>query len=90
VDAPSIFAASSSSRGILVEAWFITQINPGSPLDEWRVLTRHLSSPRNEVSTLERNFVLGGYPDLWERCDWKTALGWFRDDLARFGVETLA
>ena len=39
------------------------------------------------MSELERNFLLGGYPDLWMRCDWKEALGWFRADLARFGVE---
>ena len=45
---------------------------------------------RNGVSTLERNFVLGGFPDLWEHCNWKTALGWFRDDLARFGTEARA
>ena len=45
--------------------------------------------PRNRLATLERGFVLGGFPDLWERCDWKTALGSFRDDLARFGVEAM-
>ena len=75
------------SRRVLEPRVTTAQINPGSQLDEWRVLTRHLSSPRNKVSTLERNFVLGGYPDLWERCDWKAALGWFREDLSRFGAE---
>jgi hypothetical protein len=59
----------------------------GLQLDDWRRLTRFVSSTRNRVTELERNFLLGGYPDLWMRCDWKEALEWFRADLARFGVE---
>lgn len=75
------------SRRVLEPRVTTAQIAQGYALDEWRTLSRFLSSPRNRVSALERNFVLGGYPDLWERCDWKTALQWFRDDLSRFGTE---
>src|SRR5262249_33563243 len=40
----------------------------GGQLDGWRRLTRFVSSSRNRVTELERNFLLGGYPDLWMRC----------------------
>lgn len=59
----------------------------GPQLDGWRELTRFVSVHRNGVTEVERNFLLGGYPDLWMRSDWKEALEWFRADLARFGVE---
>lgn len=78
------------SRRVLEPRVTKASVSPGRELDEWRVLTGYLSSPRNKVTTLERNFILGGYPDLWQRCDWKTALRWFRDDLARFGAEARA
>jgi MoxR-like ATPase len=75
------------SRRVLEPRVTTAQVAPGPQLDEWRRLTRALSSRQDAVTPLERNFLLGGYPDLWQRCDWKTALAWFRDDLARFEAE---
>lgn len=58
----------------------------GPQLSEWRELTKLVSAKKNKVTDLERNFLLGGYPDLWARCNWKVALGWLREDMARFGA----
>jgi len=76
------------SRRVLEPRVTTLELPPGRELDEWRTVTRFLSSRKNRLSTLERNFVLGGYPDLWRRCDWKRALQWFRDDLRRFDAKS--
>jgi hypothetical protein len=41
----------------------------------------------NAMFRLQRNFLLQGIAGLWEKYDWKEALGQFRDDLALFGIE---
>ncbi|GAB4524928.1 MAG: hypothetical protein OHK0046_40130 [Anaerolineae bacterium] len=36
---------------------------------------------------LERNYVLGGFPQLWRTEDWRESLKQFREDLMLFGIE---
>ncbi len=36
---------------------------------------------------LERNYVLGGFPNLWRTHDWKESLEQFRQDLMLFGIQ---
>jgi MoxR-like ATPase len=36
---------------------------------------------------LERNFVLNGFPKMWNQYDWKDALQQFRIDLSMFGID---
>jgi len=39
------------------------------------------------IVRLERNYVLCGFSDLWQRYDWKAALEQFRSDLRMFNVD---
>lgn len=39
------------------------------------------------ISRVERNFVLSGFPDLWQRYDWKEELRRFREDIALFKLK---
>ena len=39
------------------------------------------------LADLEVNYVLGGFPNLWRRYNWKEALEAFRDDLALFSIQ---
>lgn len=41
------------------------------------------------LAQLEVNYILGGFPDLWQQHNWKEALAQFVEDLAFFGVEEL-
>jgi MoxR-like ATPase len=67
-----------------------TSIRPGTSLDTWQDINDWLNSQGDQTSMLnrlERNFVMAGFPDLWQRNDWKEALEDFRSDLILFGFE---
>ncbi len=64
-------------------------LRPGAMTDTWNEVNQWLSidEPLSRWLRLERNFVLSGFPDLWQRYDWKDALEQFRADLNLFRIE---
>ncbi len=74
------------ARRVLEPREVSASVSPGRQLETWRELNAFVADPADRVTPLERNFLLGGFPDLWQRCDWRVALGWLRADLQRLGV----
>lgn len=70
----SLNAAPNSPNGTL---W--AEIKP------WALKRRQES----DIGLLEVNFILGGFPELWQQYNWQEALAKFRDDLKLFGVQEL-
>lgn len=67
-----------------------TGLAPGPLLEAWREVNQRLALKRgpNAIKrAIERNYLLGGFPDLWRDSDWRAALEQFRADLALFEVE---
>jgi MoxR-like ATPase len=65
-------------------------IQPGSAQVAWQGITNWLSvptDPNNVRARLERNYVLGGFPDLWASENWQEALRRFQGDLDLFGIK---
>jgi MoxR-like ATPase len=65
-------------------------LRPGQMTDLWNEINQWLPSIDDTapfLTRLERNYVLSGFPDLWLRYDWKTALEQFRADLRLFNVD---
>ncbi len=42
-----------------------------------------------EIGQLEVNYVLGGFPELWQQYNWQESLDKFRHDLKMFGIKEL-
>jgi MoxR-like ATPase len=42
-----------------------------------------------EIGQLEVNYVLGGFPELWQQYNWQESLDKFRNDLKLFGIKEL-
>jgi len=65
-----------------------TSVATGPQLERWREINAQLAGGERDgtVSTVERNYLLAGFPDLWTRngADWHEALYLFRADLAAF------
>ena len=63
-------------------------VAPGPQLETWRQINAWLATQDGTAleTRLERNYLLGGFPDLWDEHDWKDALACFRRDLRRFGA----
>jgi MoxR-like ATPase len=67
-----------------------TPLRPGQITDIWNEINHWLPSLEDcntTMSRLERNYVLGGFPELWTRYDWKDALERFRADLRMFNLD---
>jgi MoxR-like ATPase len=65
-------------------------LRPGAITDIWNEINGWLPSLEDcgtVVSRVERNFVLCGFPDLWQRYDWKEELRRFREDMALFNLK---
>jgi MoxR-like ATPase len=64
-------------------------LRPGAMTDTWNEINQWLpiDEPLSRWLRLERNFILSGFPDLWQRYDWKDALEQFRADLELFRIE---
>ena len=50
---------------------------------QWAVDRRN---DNTQIASLEANFVLGGFPELWRNNDWNAALQQFQNDLSSFGI----
>ncbi len=67
-----------------------TIIRPGGDAVAWQEIKDWITSEDivdSVMSRLERNFVLGGFPDMWRRENWREALGRFTTDLALFDIK---
>jgi MoxR-like ATPase len=67
-----------------------TPLRPGQITDIWNEINHWLPSLEDcntTMARLERNYVLGGFPELWTRYDWKDALERFRNDLRMFNLD---
>jgi MoxR-like ATPase len=65
-------------------------LRPGTDTTLWQEIKDWMNGrdkEDNQKIRLERNFVLGGFPELWRRENWKDALERFRLDLALFEVD---
>jgi MoxR-like ATPase len=65
-------------------------VAPDPLLEAWREINQRLALKRGKnaiTRRIERNFLLGGFPDLWRDTDWRAALDQFRADLELFEVE---
>ncbi|MDX2159814.1 MAG: AAA family ATPase [bacterium] len=63
------------------------QLRAGAVTDIWNEINTWLPSPEDTnsvIARVERNFVLAGFPELWQRYDWKEALQKLRDDINLF------
>jgi len=66
-----------------------TPLRPGAITDIWNEINGWLTpleDTNNVTARMERNFVLAGFPDLWQRYDWKEELKKFRDDMNLFNL----
>ncbi|MFN8527189.1 MAG: AAA family ATPase [Anaerolineae bacterium] len=66
-----------------------TQLRPGAVTDIWNEINNWLPALEDTNSTaarLERNFVLAGFPDLWQRLDWKEEVRKLREDITLFNL----
>lgn len=65
-------------------------VAPGPLLETWREINQRFALKRGKnaiTRRIERNFLLGGFPDLWRDTDWRAALDQFRADLELFEVK---
>jgi MoxR-like ATPase len=65
-------------------------IRPGSDMTAWQEIKEWLGSPDRRTDftgLLERNYILGSFPEVWRRDNWREALERFRADLKLFGLE---
>jgi MoxR-like ATPase len=60
-----------------------TDLNNWNNIQQWVIQQRE---DKTMTTSLEVNFVLGGFPELWRTADWNEALRQFRDDLISFGI----
>ena len=54
----------------------------GTP--HWQAISQWMASwedPDTPQARLERSYLLCGFPEIWNRCDWRTSLEQFRIDL---------
>lgn len=88
------------ARRVLEPRHMAEYIEQGPRLHRWREITAWVASRLPEkdgaadavrdpaaraLAELERNYLYGGFPDLWDGCDWREAVCQFRRDLALFG-----
>lgn len=67
-----------------------TAVQPGPVQATWQEITNWLQKHGEQPSfraRLERNYVLGGFPDLWLNENWEDGLRHFRADLDLFAVQ---
>ncbi|MEW6282091.1 MAG: MoxR family ATPase [Candidatus Eremiobacterota bacterium] len=82
---PAAWEALIRGAARVLEPRIVTMsLSPGRDLDLWHNISRFVAE---RCPTLERNFVLAGFPDLWRRYSWRKALEAFRQDLKTFEVE---
>lgn len=100
--ATAMFCAFGRSRTLAPSAWEALaelvrrvlspstqnrEISQGPRLETWREISQWIAqqSP-TPTSSLEHNFLVAGFPDLWDAESWREAIVRFRADLAAFGV----
>lgn len=69
-----------------------TSVRQGTIMETWQDITDWAANVQDQptmLNRLEHNFVMAGFPDLWQRDDWKEALERFRADLILFGFEEI-
>jgi MoxR-like ATPase len=67
-----------------------TPLRAGQMTDLWNEINQWLPAldeTHSLITRLERNYVLCGFPELWQRYDWKAALEQFRADLRLFNID---
>jgi hypothetical protein len=88
---PSAWEPLAKLAGRVLQPRFLTQtIQPNSPNGNlWNEIKPWLVKRRSENGTaqLEVNFILTGFPELWQQYNWQDALARFKDDLKLFGVK---
>jgi hypothetical protein len=65
-------------------------LQPGPAPGIWQHITEWLDAVGEGPGSrarLERNYVLGGFPDLWINDNWENALRRFQADLDLFGIQ---
>lgn len=69
---------------------FNVVLRPGAITDLWNDISSWLPIQEDTLSMsqrLERNFVLHGFPELWQRFDWRQALADLRADIDLFRLD---
>jgi MoxR-like ATPase len=87
---PSAFEALAHvARRALEPAEREERVSMGRDLETWREINRWLSgqSVNAPMTTLKRNFLHAGFPELWRDVPWREAVKEFQWDLETFGVE---
>jgi hypothetical protein len=67
---------------------FEASLPRGKELDRWQEISKWLAGlPNSYHAHLERNFILGGFPELWCKVSWREALQQFRKDMQLLRLE---
>jgi len=61
---------------VLEPRWVSDRVAPGADLECWRKISAYLAClPEGDPATpLVRNYLVGGFPDLWRATDWQAAV----------------
>ncbi len=78
------------ARRVLEPRGLTADINPAAAQAAWNGVANWLNMPRDLTTrraTLERNYILAGFPQLWANENWDQALRRFQSDLDLFGIQ---
>jgi MoxR-like ATPase len=77
------------ANGVLEARAYSTTLRAGVMTDVWNEIV-NWQLPVDEITNLrrclERNFVFNGFPDLWQRFQWREELEYFREHCNMFGI----
>ncbi len=75
------------SARVLSPRWVSSTVSPGTELESWREISLYLSGLDADAPStpLLRNYLLGGFPDLWRGADWRAAAERFVALQSEFG-----
>jgi MoxR-like ATPase len=72
---------------VLSPQWRTAVAAPGADLERWREVNAHVARLGGDrLATLERNYLLAGFPELWRGSDWRKAAGRLGEVARLFGV----
>jgi MoxR-like ATPase len=77
------------SNGVLEARALSTTLRQGAMTDIWNEIVNWqlpVEDINNLRRALERNFVFNGFPDLWQRFQWREELEYFREYCNMFGI----
>lgn len=78
-----------ASRVLQPRRMTLFNTNNQTDMTNWNTIRQWVIERRGDqtgIASLEANFVLGGFPELWRTADWNEGLRQFQNDLISFGI----